>query len=104
MQEVSKEFAESQVVTKYNKLYIALVDLVGALNVLEPGGTLLDDVTFQTRKDEKVRVSYVATPIMVTVNTDERKFILRVVEQANGETRFKPMARRVVYHDRDTEL
>lgn len=104
MQEVSKEFAESQVVTKYNKLYIALVDLVSALNVLEPGGTLLDDVTFQTREDGKIRVSYVATPIMVTIKTNERKFILKVIEQANGKTLLQPVARRVVRHDRSTEL
>lgn len=104
MQEVSKEFAESQVVTKYNKLYIALVDLVSALNVLEPGGTLLDDVTFQTREDGKIRVSYVATPIMVTIMTNERKFILKVVEQANSKMLLRPVARRVVRQARDTEL
>ena len=84
MQQVSKEFAESQVVNKYHKLYGSLVDLIKALNVLEPGGTLLDDVTFMTKEDGKIQVAYVATPIQVTIDTPQRKMILKVIEHIGG--------------------
>jgi hypothetical protein len=80
MKAVSKEMAEGRVVEKYNKLYSNLIDLVTALNVMEPGGTLVDDVVFTVNEGKKVSVAYVATPIQVTINTPERKFILRVVE------------------------
>jgi hypothetical protein len=82
---VSKETAEFRLVNKYHKLHSSLVELVAALNVLEPGGTLVDDVTFETKEDGRVRVAYVATPVQVTINTPERKFILRVIENPGGK-------------------
>ncbi|HEU4966094.1 MAG TPA: hypothetical protein VFT53_01260 [Candidatus Saccharimonadales bacterium] len=96
MQEVSEEFAQSQVVKKYHKLYIALRELVAALNVLEPGGTLLDDIKFTAREGGGVRVAYVATPIQVAIETPERKFILKVIEHSPNGTVFRPKPRRVV--------
>ena len=38
-QPVSKETAEIRVVRKYHKLYKPLIELVDALQFLEPGGT-----------------------------------------------------------------
>ena len=45
-QPVSKETAEVRVVRKYHKLYKPLIELVDALQFLEPGGTLVNDVKF----------------------------------------------------------
>ena len=41
---ISKETAEVRVVRKLDKLYVPLVELIDALQNLEPGGTLVDDV------------------------------------------------------------
>jgi hypothetical protein len=90
MKQVSQEIAEHQVVRKYNKLYDSLLDLVTALNVLEPGGTLLDDIKFETKEDGTVRVSFVTTPIQLTVATKERTFILRVIEETGDRPKLSP--------------
>jgi hypothetical protein len=76
---VSKERAESRVVNKYHKLYKPLIELVDALQDLEPGGTLVDDITVTRNEGEKVRITYVAKPVMLTIADKDRKFILRVI-------------------------
>jgi hypothetical protein len=86
---VPKETALLRVTNKYHKLYQSLLELVTALNVLEPGGTLLDDVTFTTKEDGRVQVAYAATPIQVTINTPERKLIVRVIENPDGKMPLK---------------
>ncbi len=40
----SKERAESRVVNRYHKLYVPLIELIDALQDLEPGGTLVENV------------------------------------------------------------
>lgn len=82
--------ALTRVSSKYHKLHQSLLELVDALNVLEPGGTLIDDVTFSTKEDGKIQVAYVATPIQVTINTPERKLILKVIENSIGKTLVRP--------------
>lgn len=78
---ISKETAEARVVAKYHKLYQPLVELVDALQRLEPGGTLVDDVTFTDKPDEhKVSIAYAARPVMLTIKDKGRTFILRVLE------------------------
>ena len=78
---LTREAAELKVVNKYQKLYAPLIDLVNALQLMEPGGTLVDDVVFSdTADDHKVRIAYTAHPIMLTIQTKERVFILRMVE------------------------
>lgn len=80
MTEASEETARAKVVRKYNDLYICLTDLVDALQVLEPGGTLLDDVVIYQKEEGKVSLTYVATPLQLTIQDKNRKFILRVIE------------------------
>jgi hypothetical protein len=77
-QPISKETAEARVVHKYNKLYKPLIELVDALQELEPGGTLVDDVVLENN-GEKVRIAYAARPIMLTIQDKDKAFILRVV-------------------------
>jgi len=84
---ITNETAEIRVTTKYHQLHKSLIEFVDALNVLEPGGTLLEDVTFTTKEDGRVRIAYVATPVQVTINTSERKLILRVIEHGGDEGR-----------------
>lgn len=81
---VDQSTAEARVVKKYNKLYDNLLDLVKALQVIEPGGTLVDDVVF-SQQEGKVRLAYVATPIQVTIDNKDRRFILRVIEKHDKE-------------------
>lgn len=81
---VSREAAQAQVTAKYRKLHKSLIELVSALNLLEPGGTLLDDVTVTTKEDGRVRIAYVTTPMQVAITTPERKFILKVIEHAGS--------------------
>jgi hypothetical protein len=78
--QLAPEVAEARVTAKYKKLHKSLLELVDALNVMEPGGTLVDDVTITTKGDGKIRVAYVATPLQVRINTPERTFILKVIE------------------------
>ncbi len=77
---ISKEVAEARVVQKYNKLYKPLVELVDTLQILEPGGTLVDDVSFMQNDDGTVRIAYIAKPMMLTITDGDRVFILRMVE------------------------
>lgn len=81
---VSREATQAQVATKYHKLHKSLIELVSALNVLEPGGTLLDEVAFTTKEDGRVRIAYVTTPMQVAITTPERKLILKVIELAGS--------------------
>lgn len=82
-QPLDKETAEARVIHKYHKLYKPLIELVDALQNLEPGGTLVDDVTLMENKDGSTRIAYVAKPIMLTITDKNRVFILRVVEAEN---------------------
>ena len=78
-QPVTKDRAETRVVNKYHKLYQPLIELVDSLQDLEPGGTLVDDVSIYRDEDKKVHIAYVAKPIMLTITEQDRVFILRVV-------------------------
>ncbi len=76
---ISKDRAESRVVAKYKKLYAPLIELVDALQDLEPGGTLVDDINIVKDSSDKVQVAYVAKPVMLTITDGNRIFILRVL-------------------------
>ncbi len=81
MERVSTQIAESRVVRRYNKLYESLMELVSALQILEPGGTLVDDIIISTREEGKVRLAYISTPVQLTIEDEDRRFILRVIER-----------------------
>lgn len=76
---LSKDRAEARVVNKYHKLYKPLIDLVDALQELEPGGTLVDDVSIAQGEAGKIRIAYVAKPVMLTISDGDKVFILRVI-------------------------
>lgn len=84
--QMTLEAARARVTTTYHKLHKTLLELVAALNVIEPGGTLLEDIVITDAKAGRIRIAYVATPIQITINTPERKLILKVIENA-GEDR-----------------
>jgi hypothetical protein len=77
---ISKETAEARVVKKFDKLYAPLIELVDALQNLEPGGTLVDDVVLDRNKPGNVHIEYVAKPISLTIKDGNKKLVLRVVE------------------------
>jgi len=75
----SKERAESRVVNRYHKLYVPLIELIDALQDLEPGGTLVDNVRIgRSERDKQVHIEYVAHPITLTVTEGDRTFTLRI--------------------------
>ena len=76
---ISQDQAKANIVGEYRKLYEPLIDLVGALQGLEPGGTLVDDIVI----GKKARVAYAAHPVMLTIRDSNRTFILQVVEEDN---------------------
>ena len=78
---IDKQTAETRVVAKYKKLYAPLVELVAALQNLEPGGTLVDGAKI-TQTKNGVRVVYKARPVRLVVVADKRKFTLRIDELA----------------------
>jgi hypothetical protein len=78
---LDKQTAETRVVRKYQKLYVPLIELIDALQNLEPGGTLVDDVVLSRKDKGSVHMEYVARPTMLTIVDGKRTFILRVVEQ-----------------------
>jgi hypothetical protein len=47
---------------------------------LEPGGTLVDDVSIVDGHNGTVRVAYVTKPTMLTIHEENRVFILRMIE------------------------
>lgn len=84
---ISTQVAENKVVKKYEKLYSSLIELVSALQILEPGGTLVDDVVISQKEEGKIRLAYVATPIQLTIEDKDRRFILRVIENNQPDPR-----------------
>lgn len=79
---IDRETAELRVVRKYKKLYKPLMELVDSLQELESGSTLVDDVTLIDEVDgnNNVRIAYAAHPMMLTIQTKNRAFILRMIE------------------------
>jgi hypothetical protein len=75
----SKERAESRVVNRYYKLYKPLIELVDALQDLEPGGTVVDDVRIgRSESDKQIRIEYAARPVTLTLTEEDKTFILRI--------------------------
>jgi hypothetical protein len=81
MKRGSTQIAESKVVRRYNKLYESLMELLNSLQILEPGGTLIDDIVISTREEGKVRLAYISTPVQLAIEDQDRRFILRVIEK-----------------------
>lgn len=77
---IDKDTAEIRVMRKYDKAYMALIDLVDALQNLEPNGTLVDEAVFIKKKDGQTRIAYKALPIQLSIDDGQRKFTLRVDE------------------------
>ena len=77
---LDKDTAEIRVIRKYHKLYVPLVELVDALQNLEPGGTLVDEATFTTKEDGHIQIAYKARPVQMVIVDGERKFRVRVDE------------------------
>lgn len=79
---VDKDTAEIRVIRKYHKVYPLIVELVDALQNLEPGGTLVDDAMFITKANGKIQMAYKARPVRMVIDDGRRKFTLRVDELA----------------------
>lgn len=79
-QPVSQPTAEARVMRKYAKLYISLMELVDALQNMEPGGTLVDEVTFTKKTDGSMKIAYKARPVQLIIDDGKQKFSLRVDE------------------------
>lgn len=77
----NKEQAEQKVLQKYAKLHTALMEVVDALQYLEPIGTFVDQAEFK-KVAGKMSVQYKARPVQLVIEDENKRFILRV-EQIN---------------------
>lgn len=81
----SKERAESRVVNRYHKLYAPLIELIDALQDLEPGGTVVEDVRIgRSETDKQIHIEYAARPVTLTIMEDDKTFVLRIVGRNKG--------------------
>lgn len=81
----SKERAESRVVNRYHKLYVPLLELIDALQDLEPGGTVVDDVRIgRSDNDKQIHIEYAARPVTLTITEDDKVFALRITGKSKG--------------------
>lgn len=77
--DIPKRTAEARLVKRYHKLYVPLVELVQALQDLEPGTMLIDSAEF-TKTDKNVRVEYKVKPVQLVIQDGGQKFTLSVEE------------------------
>lgn len=82
--QITPEAVRTRIVTAYRRVYKNLLELVAALNVIEPGGTLLEDVVIIDKKEGRIGITYSAVPLQVTISSEERKFILKVIEDGTA--------------------
>lgn len=75
----SKERAESRVVNRYHELHVPLIELIDALQDLEPGGTVVEDVRIgRSESDKQIRIEYATRPVTLMITEDDKAFTLRV--------------------------
>lgn len=74
------EDIKKDIAKRFNALYTPLVQLIEALDVVEPGGTLAEDIRVLGEDGNTVRLEFVARPTVLTINDGARKMVLRVVE------------------------
>ena len=74
------EDIRTNIAERFNALYAPLVHLIEALDVVEPGGTLAEDIRVRGEDGSTVRLEFVARPTILTINDGARKMVLRVVE------------------------
>lgn len=90
-QQPSKTRAETRVVNKYHQLYKPLIELVDALQDLEPGGTLVDSVKLGRDKTSgRINIQYTARPVILCIENDELTFILKVVDKKYDSLKPQP--------------
>lgn len=77
---VVSEDIKKDIAKRFNELYAPLVQLIEALDVVEPGGTLAEDIRVRGEDGNMVRLEFVARPTILTINDGVRKMVLRVVE------------------------
>ncbi|HUC89345.1 MAG TPA: hypothetical protein VMR45_00940 [Patescibacteria group bacterium] len=81
---------KTEVAKKLSQLYWPLVGLVDVLQAIEKGGTLADAITIgkpelkgsglENTELDGAKIEFTAEPLMLTITTNERKMILRVLE------------------------
>ncbi|MGW4370098.1 hypothetical protein ACWEKT_31075 [Nocardia takedensis] len=84
---ISQKTAEVRAARKFEQLYKPLMELVDRLQDLEPGGTLVDDITIDRDHEGHVRIEYTAHPVSLVVKDDEKVLILRVIKASDYRKR-----------------
>lgn len=79
----SKERAESRVVNRYRKLCKPLIELVDALQDLEPGGMLVDHIAIsKSEHDNKIHIEYATHPVVLTIQDGNKRFTLQIADSS----------------------
>jgi hypothetical protein len=76
---VEPNTAEIRVVRKYSKLYAALTDFVEALQDMDEGSVVLEDIVVNQKPHGGIRLEYASRPIQLTINASNKQFRLQVV-------------------------
>ena len=77
---IDQQTAEIRLVAKFRKMYPAIIDLISALNNLEPGGTTVTDAKLTVKPTGGISVAYHAHPVRLTIVDGSRKFSLQIDE------------------------
>ncbi len=72
--------AEKRVLARYKRLHKDLIALVSALYKTEPTGNWLEKVTFKTKENGRIQLSYKARPTELIIDDGERIFKLKLEE------------------------
>lgn len=80
-QPVSKERAESRVVSKYHKLYAPLIELIQAVQDLVPPGMQIDETVELTQQANSVQIAYRSRPVSIVIKDGKRAVAVRVIEK-----------------------
>jgi len=79
MKSPEPEIVKAKVAAKYSELCTSLFELVALLSMLEPGGTLAEDI-FVATKEGPIRIAFVATPTSVRVRTTKQTLTVRIFD------------------------
>jgi len=79
MKNPEPEIIKATVATKYSELRTLLLELIKLLNILEPGGTLAEDI-FVPTEEGFIRIAFAPTPTSVRIRTAKQTLTARLFD------------------------
>jgi hypothetical protein len=85
MKKVDKPTATIRSVRKYNAFKKATIDLIQAVQSLQPGGTIISDIAFVKDEDNTVSIQYKVQPIRLVIKDDQTHIIVTVLQDSGQD-------------------